>query len=75
MARGRKPTRDAKRANIVVRFQADELNAIKDYGKREGKPASTLIREIVLNHFEANGIPTQLTVFDPNQLTIDTDND
>ena len=44
MARGRKPTRDAKRANIVVRFQADELNAIKDYGKREGKPASTLIR-------------------------------
>jgi hypothetical protein len=72
MARGRKPTLDAKRANLVVRFQAEELNAIKKQAKSVGKPASVLIREIVLNHFEVNGIPTELPIDDPNQLKIDT---
>jgi hypothetical protein len=73
MARGRKPTRDARRSNIVVRFQDGELNAIKHQAKAKGVPASTYIRDIVLNHFESEGIPTELTVNDPNQLSIETD--
>ena len=73
MARGRKPQRDARRSNIVVRFQASELNAIKHQAKAIGVPASTYIRDILLNHFESENIPTELTVDDPNQLRIDTD--
>lgn len=73
MARGRKPTRDARRSNIVVRFQDGELNAIKHQAKAKGVPASTFIREVVLNYFDVNGIPTQLTVEDPNQLKIEAD--
>jgi len=73
MARGRKPTRDARRSNIVVRFQDTELNAIKHQAKAKGVPASTYIRDIILNHFEAEGISTELPIDDPNQLKIETD--
>jgi hypothetical protein len=73
MAKGRKPILNAKRANLVVRFQDEELNAIKKQAKSVGKPTSVLIREIVLNHFEVNGIPTKLPSEDPNQLKIETD--
>ena len=73
MAKGPKPRLDAKRANLVVRFQESELNAIKKHAKSISKPASVLLREIVLNHFEANGIPTQLAIEDPNQLKIKAD--
>ena len=62
--------KNAKRANLVVRFQDEELNAIKKQAKSVGKPSSVLIREIVLNHFEVNGIPTSVTSEDPNQLRI-----
>jgi predicted DNA binding CopG/RHH family protein len=61
---------NAKRANLVVRFQNEELNAIKKQAKSVGKPSSVFIREIVLNHFEVNGIPTKLPSEDPNQLKI-----
>jgi len=73
MARGRKPTRDARRSNIVVRFQEGELNAIKHQAKAKGIPSSTYIRDVLLNHFESEGIPTELVIDDPNQLKIDTD--
>jgi len=73
MKRGRKPTRDAKRVVIVTRFQSDELNAIKKYAEGQGKPVSTLIREITLAHLEAENVPTSIAEHDPNQLKIDTD--
>jgi hypothetical protein len=73
MAKGRKPSRDAKRAHVVVRFQEVELNAIRHHANQLDKPISTTIRDIVLNYFEANGITTQLPTEDPNQLKIDTD--
>ena len=73
MARGRKPTRDAKRATLVIRFQDSELNAIKHQAKAKGVPASTYIRDVLLNHFEVEGVPTELTIDDPNQLKIETD--
>ena len=73
MARGRKPKQDAKRKLIVVRFQDVEFNAIEKYAKQLGKPVSTLIREIMLSHLEAEGHPTSIIETDPNQLKIDTD--
>ena len=73
MARGRKPQRDAKRKLIVVRFQQDEFNAVEDYAKRQGKPISTFIRELTLQHLESMNVPTTLSPNDPNQLRIDTD--
>jgi hypothetical protein len=73
MARGRKPQRDAKRKLIVVRFQQDEFNAVEDYAKRQGKPISTFIREVTLQHLESLNIPTTLSPDNPNQLRIETD--
>ena len=73
MARGRKPQRDAKRKLIVVRFQDEEFNAIEDYAKRQGKPISTFIREVTLQHLESMNVPTTLSPENPNQLRIDTD--
>ena len=73
MARGRKPQRDAKRKLIVVRFQQDEFNAVEDYAKRQGKPISTFIRELTLQHLESMNVPTTLSPNDPNQLRIETD--
>jgi len=73
MARGRKPSRDAKRSNIIVRFQETELNAIREYANQQGKPISTLLREITLGYLEAQNVPTSIAENDPNQLTIDTD--
>ena len=73
MARGRKPQRDAKRKLIVVRFQQDEFNAVEDYAKRQGKPISTFIREVTIQHLESMNVPTTLSPNDPNQLRIDTD--
>ncbi len=71
--RGPKPIPDAKRAHTVVRFKESELNAIKKVSKEHGKPISVFIRDVLLNHFESEGIPTELTIDDPNQLKIDTD--
>jgi hypothetical protein len=73
MARGRKPQRDAKRKLIVVRFQQDEFNAVEDYAKRQGKPISTFIREVTLQHLESMNVPTTLSPENPNQLRIETD--
>ena len=73
MARGRKPSRDAKRVVIVTRFQADEVTAIKRYAESQGKPASTLIREITLGYLEGQNVPTSIAESDPNQLKIETD--
>jgi len=70
MARGRKPTSDAKRSNIVVRFQESELNAIKKYAKGIDKPVSTLIRDITLEYLEAKNVPTSIVQDNPNQLRI-----
>tara|TARA_R110000868_G_scaffold375150_1_gene639632 strand:+ start:617 stop:841 length:225 start_codon:yes stop_codon:yes gene_type:complete len=72
MARGPKPKMDAKRSNVIVRFQETELNAIRDYAKRQGKPISTFIREVALQHLESLNIPTTLSADDPNQLKIET---
>jgi len=71
--RGRKPIPDAKRAHTVVRFKESELNAIRKAAKESGKPISVFIRDVLLNHFERNGIPTQIQGKDPNQLSIETD--
>jgi len=73
MARGRKPTRDAKRVVIVTRFQADELTAIKRYSESQGKPVSTFIRETIIAHLESQNVPTSIPQNDPNQLKIETD--
>lgn len=73
MARGRKPINNPKSSNIVVRFKESELKAIKHQAKAKDLPVSTFIREIVLNHFEVNGLPTELIDNDPNQLRIEAD--
>ena len=70
MARGRKPKQDAKRAHIVVRFQEDELNAIKDYSGKQGKPISTFIRDTILDYLESLNVPTTKVQDNPNQLRI-----
>jgi hypothetical protein len=72
MSRGRKPSRDAKRKNIIVRFQEGEYNAIKEYAKRLDIPFSTFVRDVVLKHLESQNVPTSIAIDDPNQLTIDT---
>lgn len=69
--RGRKPQKDAKRATLVIRFQDSELNAIKHQAKSEGIPVSTYIRNVLLNHFESEGIPTELPIEDLQSLDID----
>jgi predicted DNA-binding protein len=73
MARGRKPQRDAKRKLLVIRFQHEEYNAIEAYAKSQGKPISTFVREITLQHLESMNVPTSLAPDNPNQLKIDTD--
>ena len=70
MARGRKPKEDAKRSHIVVRFQQTELNAIRDYSKRQGKPISTFIRDVALQYLESMNVPTTKAEDNPNQLRI-----
>ena len=70
MARGRKPQRDAKRKLIVVRFQQDEFNAVQDYANRIGKPISTFIRELTIQHLESVNAPTTKVQDDPNQLQL-----
>lgn len=49
MARGRKRTLDAKRKNVVVRFQESEALQIQDIATSEGKAISVYIRELVLS--------------------------
>ena len=71
--RGRKPIADPKKAHTVVRFKESELNAIRKAANESGKPISVFIRDVLLNHFEAEGIPTELPIDDPNQLKIETD--
>jgi len=71
--RGRKPQAYAKRKNIVVRFQHVEFNAIKDYASKQGKPISTMIRELTLSYLEAEGVPTSIAPYNPNQLKIEVD--
>lgn len=71
--RGRKPIPNAKRAHTVVRFKESELSAIRKAANQIDKPISVFIRDILLSHFEANGIPTELSDKDPNQLTIEAD--
>jgi hypothetical protein len=73
MPRGRKPQPNAKRANVIVRFQESELNAIREYVNRQDKHISTFIREVTLQHLESLNIPTTLSANDPNQLRIETD--
>jgi hypothetical protein len=73
MAKGRKPQRDAKRKLLVIRFQDEEYNAIEAYAKSQGKPISTFVRELTLNHLESMNVPTTLPSEDPNQLKIETD--
>jgi hypothetical protein len=67
----RKP--NAKRKLIIVRLQDVELNAVKDYASKQGKPISTMVRDLLLSHLEAEGVPTSIAIDNPNQLKIDTD--
>jgi len=71
--RGRKPQANAKRKLIVVRFQDVEFNAVQKYAKQLDKPISTLVRDVLLAHMEAEGIPTSIIEDDPNQLKIEAD--
>lgn len=48
MARGRKKSIDAKRKNVVVRFQESEALNIQEAAKAQGKAVSVFIRELVL---------------------------
>lgn len=48
MARGRKKTSDAKRKNVVVRFQESEALDIQEVANAQGKAVSVFIREVVL---------------------------
>jgi predicted DNA binding CopG/RHH family protein len=66
----RKP--NAKRKLIIVRLQDVELNAVKDYASKQGKPISTMVRDLLLSHLEAEGVPTSIVMDNPNQLKIDT---
>ncbi len=72
MRRGRKPSRDAKRKNIIVRFQEGEYNAIREYAKNMDTPFSTFVRDVVLGYLDSKNVPTSIAIDDPNQLTIDT---
>jgi predicted DNA binding CopG/RHH family protein len=65
--------KNAKRANLVVRFQDEEVNAIKDYASKQDKPMSVLIRDVMLSHMKAEGVPTSILPEDPDQLKIETD--
>ena len=57
----------------MVRLQEVELNAVKSYAAKEGKSMSTMVRDILLNHMESEGVPTSMLPEDPNQLKIETD--
>ena len=70
---GPKPKLNAKRKMIMVRLQEVELNAVKSYASKQGKSISTMVRDILLNHMESEGVPTSILPEDPNQLKIDTD--
>jgi len=65
----RKP--NAKRKLIVVRLQDVELNAVKNYASKQGKPISTMVRDLLLSHLESEGVPTSIAPDNPNQLKID----
>lgn len=71
--RGRKPSPNAKRKNIIIRFQQIEYNALQKYAKQKDTHVSTMIREITLNYLEGQNVPTTLVIDDPNQLKIETD--
>jgi hypothetical protein len=48
MARGRKKTSDARRKNVVVRFQESEALNIQEVANAQGKAVSAFIRDVVL---------------------------
>ena len=69
--RGRKPTLNAKTHSITTRFNETELRAVGLYAEKVGTPVRTLIRDVILNHLNTKGHPTNVEAVNPKQLTID----
>jgi len=71
MKRGPKRQPNAKRKNVVVRYEDSEYEAVKAFANQIGETPSALIRKAVKAYLEQNNVPTSVAIIDPNQLTIE----